>query len=91
MMASRTVPVGPLDVKPAPTGRIVLDFIRGRMLVAVGVHLKLVDVDDVAQGHIGAWRHVRRGGRDLLGNWNTTVPEMLSALSKITGRRARRR
>lgn len=87
VIASPTVPIGPGDVKPTPTGRIVLDFIRDRMPVAVGVHLNLVDVDDVAQGHIGAWRHGRKGERYLLGNWNTTLPEALSVLSEITGRR----
>lgn len=87
VIASPTVPIGPGDVKPTPTGRIVLDFVRGRMPVAVGVHLNLIDVDDVAQGHIGAWRHGRKGERYLLGNWNTTLPEVLSILSEITGRR----
>ena len=87
VIASPTVPIGPGDVKPTPTGRIVLDFIRGRMPVAVGVHLNLIDVDDVAQGHIGAWRHGRKGERYLLGNWNTTLPEVLSVLSEIAGRR----
>ena len=87
VIASPTVPIGPGDVKPTPTGRIVLDFIRGRMPVAIGVHLNLVDVDDVAQGHIGAWRHGRKGERYLLGNWNTTLPEVLSILSEIIGRR----
>ena len=87
VIASPTVPIGPGDVKPTPTGRIVLDFIRGKMPVAVGVHLNLIDVDDVAQGHIGAWRHGRKGERYLLGNWNTTLPEALSVLSEITGRR----
>ncbi|MCE2492812.1 MAG: hypothetical protein J4F40_09410 [Alphaproteobacteria bacterium] len=48
-----------MDVKPTPTGRIVLDFIRGRMPVAIGIHLDLIDVEDVAQGQIGAWRHGR--------------------------------
>ena len=87
VIASPTVPIGPWDVKPTPTGRIVLDFIRGRMPVALRVHLNLIDVDDVAQGHIGAWRHGRRGERYLLGNWNTTLPDVLSVLSEITGRR----
>ncbi|MDD9992390.1 MAG: NAD-dependent epimerase/dehydratase family protein [Rhodospirillales bacterium] len=87
VIASPTVPIGPWDVKPTPTGRIVLDFIRGRMPVAIGVHLNLIDVDDVAQGHIGAWRHGRKGERYLLGNWNTTLPEVLSVLSETTGRR----
>ena len=84
---SPTVPIGSWDVKPSPSGRIVLDFIRGRMPVAVGVHLNLIDVEDVALGQIGARRHGRRGERYLRGNWNTTLPEALSVLSEITGRR----
>ena len=87
VIASPTVPIGPWDVKPTPTGRIVLDFIRGRMPVAIGVHLNLVDVEDVVQGHIAAWRHGRTGERYLLGNWNATLPEVLSVLGEITGRR----
>lgn len=87
VIASPTVPMGPWDVKPTPTGRIVLDFIRGRISVAVGAHLNLVDVEDVAQGHISAWRRGRSGERYLMGNWNTTLPEVLSMLSRITGRR----
>ncbi|MCY4085549.1 MAG: NAD-dependent epimerase/dehydratase family protein [Actinomycetia bacterium] len=87
VIASPTVPIGPWDVKPTPTGRIVLDFIRGRMPVAIGVHLNLIDVEDVVQGHIAAWRRGSTGERYLLGNWNTTLPEVCSVLSGITGRR----
>ena len=87
VIASPTVPIGPWDVKPTPTGRIVLDFIRGKMPVAIDVHLNLVDVEDVVQGHIAAWRHGRTGERYLLGNWNATLPEVLSVLGEITGRR----
>ena len=90
VIASPTVPIGPWDVKPTPTGRIVLDFIRGRMPVAIGVHLNLIDVEDVVQGHIAAWQRGGRGERYLLGNWNTTLPEVLSVLSEITGRRSPR-
>ena len=90
VIASPTVPIGPWDVKPTPTGRIVLDFIRGRMPVAVGMHLNLIDVEDVAQGQIAAWRRGRPGERYLLGNWNTTLPEVLSVLSEISGRRSPR-
>ena len=86
VIASPTTPIGPWDVKPTPTGRIVLDFIRGRMPVAIGVHFNLVDVEDVVQGHIAAWRHGRTGERYLLGNWNTTLQETLSVLSEIAGR-----
>ncbi len=90
VIASPTVPIGSWDVKPTPTGRIVLDFIRGRMPVAIGVHLNLIDVEDVVQGHIAAWRRGTPGERYLMGNWNTTLPEALSVLSEITGRRSPR-
>ena len=86
-IVSPTVPIGPWDVKPTPSGRIVLDFIRGRMPVSVGVHLILLEVADVAHGQIAAWRHGRSGERYLLGNWNTTLPEALTVLGDIVGRR----
>ena len=81
VIVSPTVPIGPWDVKPTPTGRIVLDFIRGSMPVAIGVHLNLIDVEDVVQGHIAAWRRGGPGERYLLGNWNTTLPQAPSRLS----------
>lgn len=87
VIASPTVPIGPWDVKPTPTGRIVLDFLRGRIPVAINVHLNLIDVEDVVQGHVAAWKHGRTGERYLIGNWNTTLPEVLSILGEITGRR----
>ncbi len=74
-IVSITVPVGPWDVKPTPSGRSVLDFIRRRIPVSIGVHLNLLEVADVVQGHTAAWRHGRSRERFLLGNCNTTLPE----------------
>ena len=87
VVASPTAPIGPWDVKPTPTGRMVLDFLRGRMPACVTAYLNLIDVEDVAQGHIGAWKRGRTGERYILGNWNTTLPEMLAVLSESAGRR----
>lgn len=87
VVVNPTVPVGPWDVKPTPTGRIVLDFLRGRMPAYIDAHLNLIDVADVAQGHIGAWKHGRTGERYILGNWNMTLLQVLEELGKITGRK----
>lgn len=87
VMACPAVPIGPWDVKPTHMGQTMLDFIRGRMPVAVGAHLNLVDVEDVAHGHVAAWRRGRSGERYIMGNWNCTMPDLYSMLGQITGRR----
>ena len=86
VVASPTVPVGPGDVKPTPSGRIVLDFLRGRMPAYIDASLNLIDVEDVAQGHIAAWKRGRTGERYILGNRNMTLLEMLKMLEELTGR-----
>ena len=87
VVVNPTVPVGRGDVKPTPTGRMVLDFIRGRIPVYVDTGLNLVDVEDVAKGHILALRHGRLGQRYLLGNRNLSLWEIFDILANITGRR----
>ncbi len=87
VVVSPTVPVGPWDVKPTPTGHIVLDFLRGRMPAYIEAHLNLIDVADVAQGHIGAWKHGRSGERYILGNQNMTLLQVLDELEDITGKK----
>lgn len=87
VVVNPTVPVGPWDVKPTPSGRIVLDFLRGRMPAYIEAHLNLIAVEDVAQGHIGAWRHGRTGERYILGNQNMTLLQMLEELEAITGKK----
>jgi len=87
VVVSPTVPVGPWDVKPTPTGHIVLDFLRGRMPAYIEAHLNLIDVEDVAQGHIGAWKRGHTGERYILGNRNMTLLQVLEELERITGRK----
>ena len=87
VVVNPTVIVGPGDVKPTPTGRIVLDFMAGRMPFYVSCHLNLVDVEDVAAGHLLAWERGRSGERYILGNRNMTLGEMLGVLGTIVGRR----
>lgn len=83
-----SAPVGPGDWKPTPTGRIVRDFLRGRLRAFVDTGLNLVDVRDVAAGHRLALEHGRSGRRYILGNRNMTLQEILGQLAAISGRPA---
>ena len=85
VVVNPTAPVGPWDVKPTPTGRIVLDFLRRRIPAYLGTGLNLVDVADVSAGHILALERGRVGQRYILGNRNVTLKEMFGMLSRITG------
>ncbi len=83
-----SAPVGPGDWRPTPTGRIVQDFLRGRLRAFVDTGLNLVDVRDVATGHRLALEHGRPGRRYILGNLDMTLQQILAALAEITGRPA---
>jgi dihydroflavonol-4-reductase len=83
-----TAPIGDRDVKPTPTGRIILDFLLGRMPAYVDTGLNLVDVRDVARGHVLAAERGRPGERYILGARNMTLREILETLAGITGRPA---
>lgn len=78
-------PFGRWDVKPTPTGQMVVDFLRGRMFGFLDTGLNLVHVDDVAEGHVLAARKGRVGERYILGNRNCTLAEMFELLAGITG------
>jgi dihydroflavonol-4-reductase len=90
VIVNPSTPVGAYDVKPTPTGEIILRFLQGRMPAYVRTGLNLVDVEDVARGHILAWRKGRTGERYILGNRNLSLKEMLDLLGQITGKRAPR-
>ncbi len=90
VVVNPTAPVGPWDVKPTPTGKIVLDFMRGRIPAYLATGLNLVDVGDVSAGHILALERGQIGQRYILGNRNVTLKEMFGMLSRITGRAAPR-
>jgi dihydroflavonol-4-reductase len=90
VVVNPTTPVGPWDVKPTPTGRMVLDFLKGRIPVYLETGMNLVDVEDVAAGHILAMERGRPGQRYLLGNRNVTLKGMFAMLQEATGRRAPR-
>jgi dihydroflavonol-4-reductase len=85
VIVNPTAPVGVRDVKPTPTGQIIVDFLRGRMLAYIETGMNLVDVDDVAIGHVRAMERGRLGERYILGNQNLTLKEVCQILSRLTG------
>ena len=88
VIVNPTAPVGAHDVKPTPTGRIVLDFMRGDIPAFIDTGLNLVDVEDVAKGHLLAAEKGKPGERYILGCENLTLAEILQRLARITGRKA---
>ncbi len=90
VIVNPTAPVGPADWKPTPTGKIILDFLNGKMPAYVDTGLNVVAVEDVALGHLLAAERGRAGERYILGARNMTLLEILDALAQITGRRAPR-
>jgi dihydroflavonol-4-reductase len=87
MIVNPSTPVGPRDVKPTPTGRMVVEAASGRMPAFVDTGLNLVHVDDVASGHIAAFERGQIGERYILGGENLTLAEMLGVIAELTGRR----
>ena len=85
VIVNPSTPIGPYDVKPTPTGDIVLKFLRRQMPVYVHTGLNLIDIRDVVKGHILAAEKGRIGERYILGNKNVTLKEILDILEKITG------
>ena len=80
-----TTPVGEQDVKPTPTGRIVLDFLKRKFPAYVDTGLNLVDVRECARGHVTALEKGRPGDRYILGGENLTLKQILDKLGAITG------
>lgn len=90
VVVNPTAPLGAWDTKPTPTGRIVRDFLRGKMFGYVETGLNVVHVRDVAQGHILALEKGQCGERYILGNRNMALREIFRTLSGIAGRPAPR-
>jgi dihydroflavonol-4-reductase len=85
IIAMPTTPVGPWDWKPTPTGKIILDFLNGKMPGYVETGLNFVGVEECAAGHLLVSEKGKNGERYLLGGENLTLKAMLDLLSKITG------
>ncbi len=88
VVVNPTAPVGDHDVKPTPTGKIVLDFLRGAMPAYVETGLNVVDVRDVAEGHLLAAERGKPGERYILGCENLTLQQILKGLAEVSGLRA---
>ncbi len=90
VIVNPTAPIGEHDVKPTPTGKIVLDFLNGDMPAFIDTGLNVVDVRDTAEGHWLACERGRPGERYILGSENLTLAQILEKLARITGRKAPR-
>lgn len=88
VIVNPSTPIGPRDVRPTPTGRIVIEAACGRMPAYVDTGLNLVHVDDVAAGHLAALTQGRIGERYILGGDDMTLGQMLAEISRLAGRRA---
>ncbi|HON44541.1 MAG: NAD-dependent epimerase/dehydratase family protein [Planctomycetes bacterium] len=88
IIVSPSTPVGPFDVKPTPTGKIIVNFLKGKMPAYVDTGLNLVAVEDVAIGHILAAEKGQVGRSYILGHENLTLKQIFDILAKISGRKA---
>jgi dihydroflavonol-4-reductase len=85
VIVNPTAPIGDHDVKPTPTGRIVVDFLNGRMPAVIDTGLNVVDARDAAEGHLLACLHGTPGERYILGSENLTLAGILEELAAIAG------
>jgi len=87
VIVSPSTPIGPRDIKPTPTGRIIVEAASGRIPAFVDTGLNLVHVDDVAEGHLQAFAKGETGASYILGGENVSLKEMLSVIARNIGRR----
>jgi len=87
VIVSPSTPVGPRDIRPTPTGRIIVEAASGRMPGFVDTGLNVVHVDDVAEGHIQALERGAIGQNYILGGQDVTLQDLLAAIAQCTGRR----
>jgi dihydroflavonol-4-reductase len=87
VIVNPSTPIGPGDIKPTPTGRLIVEAARGRMPGFVDTGLNIVHVDDVALGHLLAAKSGRVGRRYILGGDNLSLAEILAEVARLTGRR----
>ncbi len=90
VLVNPSTPVGPRDIKPTPTGKMIADTAAGRMPAYVDTGLNVVHVDDVAAGHVLALERGRVGERYILGGEDMPMPDLLALVDEVTGRKAPR-
>jgi len=88
VIVNPSTPIGPGDVRPTPTGRILVEAASGRMPAFVETGLNLVHVDDVAEGHVAALHRGKPGRRYILGGEDVMLRDMLAEIARVAGRRA---
>ncbi|KVT14511.1 NAD-dependent dehydratase [Burkholderia sp. MSMB1459WGS] len=88
VIVNPSTPIGPRDIKPTPTGRIIVEAALGKIPAFVDTGLNLVHVDDVAHGHFLALERGRIGERYILGGENLPLQQMLADIAQMTGRKA---
>jgi dihydroflavonol-4-reductase len=88
IIVSPSTPIGPRDIKPTPTGRIIVEAALGRIPAFVDTGLNLVHVDDVAAGHLLALEHGRIGESYILGGQDVSFRDMVGTIAELAGRRA---
>lgn len=86
VVVNPSTPIGPRDVKPTPTGKMIVDFLNGKMYGYVDTGLNLVDIADVAKGHLLAAKKGRHGEKYILGNENHTLKDIFRLMAGLTGR-----
>jgi dihydroflavonol-4-reductase len=87
VIVNPSTPVGPGDIKPTPTGQLVLDAASGRMPAYVDTGLNIVHVDDVAAGHLAAYERGRAGERYILGGEDLSLRTILAQIAQLVGRK----
>ncbi len=85
VIVNPSAPVGAWDVKPTPTGQMIVDFLEGRMFASLDTGLNLIHVRDVARGHLQAAERGRPGERYILGHANLSLVELFGLLAELTG------
>ncbi|TPG60609.1 NAD-dependent epimerase/dehydratase family protein [Roseomonas nepalensis] len=90
VIVNPSTPVGPRDIRPTPTGRMILDAARGKIPAFVDTGLNIAHVDDIAAGHLLAFEHGRVGDRYILGGENLALRDLLAEIARQTGRPAPR-
>ncbi|HTB44087.1 MAG TPA: hopanoid-associated sugar epimerase [Acetobacteraceae bacterium] len=87
VVVNPAAPVGPRDIKPTPTGKMIMDAANGRMPAYLDTGLNVVHVDDVAEGHVLALERGRIGERYILGGENLDLKDLLTLVAQVAGRR----
>ncbi|MFC0385119.1 hopanoid-associated sugar epimerase [Muricoccus vinaceus] len=90
VIVNPSTPVGPRDIRPTPTGRMILDAARGKIPAFVDTGLNIAHVDDIAEGHLLAFEHGRVGERYILGGENLPLRDLLAEIARQAGRPAPR-